>query len=430
MTCFAVLVSSIFIFRNVVEKLFLYIFSIASLVCAAAWGARNESLALLLLSSSLSLSLYRPRRLPILAAAGLIAGAMWGVRLSYLPLVVALAALIYLTEDRELFNSRRYWSVCVFIAFASAGSIPTLIYMVDWKPFYLHNVIFHAELTNTYRGVGAISLRNIILGNYYQFFKIGPVVLAAIYLYRARLDEKTGLALLLLVSFAAAISPGMFFTQYYVSVHFIAVIWFLLSLRTADGTTRRALLFMTLVWISINAAGNVITPVSADTDGTRWADANRIWERLTWVHHDVSEQCDSRLFSYSGAFVVGSGFVLSRYTESGIFWRRLSGYVPDKFVNRVYGLDRYRLDPLGYIRSSGVNFILVGQYVDYEEDLLAWAAQEGFKTLEIGTFGEHVLRLLFNAGCLTQPAASLGSTRRGKASGSDATGNGSWEELG
>jgi hypothetical protein len=268
------------------------------------------------------------------------------------------------------------------------------------ESFLSHNLYFHSQFMNAARGLdfkGSVRSVLSVLKDWLSSGGIYLVALSGLGLYRAfkgDMAERSGYVFvlsLLLISFPVAFSPAIGFKQYYVPVSFFAVLCFAFALQNevlrVEKSAVAGLWFLT-VGLLFQQVANVAPGIySSLKEGLTTVEVKRINDALhaSLVKFD-KKKCAPKLFTFSGAFAIDSTVVLSEFTEGGMFWARLSGFVPENVIsNPRYSISKDLLNPEAFVEAgNNVNLVMLGYYPNYnvKERALRTAAQtRGFELL-------------------------------------------------
>lgn len=378
-----------------------------------AFEIGTYSLAIFLLSLSYACSLFTNKSY-YLIVSGFLLGLATGAKINFILMIIPFI----------IFHRKNIINSLFFIVGFSIGLAPVLYYA--WSNidlFFLHNFLFHSELTNNYRGLGISESSKSVLKEFIQWiFKGAGGVLLIIFIYLKHVkdmnesDKKRILLTLHLIiaSLIAAFAPKFGAKQYYVPVTFFAflatfqLISHCISNRNGKlySYKKITIILMTTLFIqgliasynfnkknhnSVELVNEINTNVKISLDGFS------------------KDRCSKFIFSLSGAFIIDSGFLPSKYSEAGIFWARLYDSIPTEILNnQKYEIDGFILKPWDYIASTKkVDVILIGFYGKdnpVERNLLKSATTRGMKLVnEIHTpLSKNNLLLYANPACFDQ----------------------------
>ena len=110
------------------------------------------------------------------------------------------------------------------------------------------------------------------------------------------------------------------------------------------------------------------------------------------------------MFTFSGAVAVDSGFSLTPYTEAGMFWKHLDGFIPPRYKsNPAYAFDPNLVEPSRWVKARGIDFLVTGFYPKYDVGLVKYADAEGFATAPLGELLGQDIVLRYRPECLASP---------------------------
>jgi hypothetical protein len=368
------------------------------------------SLALCLVVLGLAMLVSGDRGLRHIAAAGLCFGLAAGAKLNHLLLMIPVLPWLLHTELRHHDAKRAAAALGLFGAGALVGLLPVLAYMaVSWQAFLLHNLYFHTEITNAFRGLTALDKLKSLYDGLLIFLRDHAVLLAPAAWIAVRCREGRALALLwlggALVAVVMAATPMVMYPQYLAPASLFSGIAFCHAMTRLSGPVREGVLWAVGPLLALLALHGLISGgYTAQVHGFEIlkveAAAAALRERAQRFDRD-RPGCSLEVFSLSGALAVDSGFTLTRYTEAGVFWARLDGFVPDRYIrDPAYAYDSNLVRPVQWVRAEGIDFLITGYYPKYEVGLVSYAEEQGFAAVVIGEIRGQKIHLLYRPDCL------------------------------
>jgi hypothetical protein len=290
--------------------------------------------------------------------------------------------------------------VLAYLASYSAGAIlglsPILLaFFKDPSAFLVHTLLFHSEFMYAQRGLNTMASIHSLASGVSDWILDGGAILAALTIVsviqvRSRRDNAYAqfILLMLIGAFVAAISTGMGWTQYFVPVSFFAVFGACLFFDLEDQ--RQLTITLAAIIIAVLLTQNVgptephrLLRIAYHAKNTLAGvvKINRAIkeERLNFA---AGDNCKPVLFTFSAAYAIDSGFTLSKFTDAGIFWPLLDGFVPSKYLDDPrYSVNKEMLRPDIYLEREHIDFLLVGFYPDQPEEqrLIDWAKRKGYR---------------------------------------------------
>lgn len=119
-------------------------------------------------------------------------------------------------------------------------------------------------------------------------------------------------------------------------------------------------------------------------------------------HAVLGPGCEPEVFTLAGSIVADSSLRLSPYTEGGIFWSRLRGFVPERYAEDPrFGFDPLLVDPEGFLAADGAAFVLTGYYDEsaFENAFERSASAMGFVEVGLGPFLGREMILFIRSRC-------------------------------
>lgn len=378
----------------------------------------SYSLPLLLLAlATASLWKIQDRRIAIGVAAlliGIAASAKLNHVLFFLPLAV------FALHRRHNGESLAGWTRAALLPLVLgglAGSLPVIIaFLRDPGAFVLNTLIFHSKFSLNVVNLGSFARLKLavnILNDWAVAGGAGFVALGvyAIFVDRSRDERSRHFLLFVMVgvvaALVAALSPGITYIQYWAPATFFAA---LAGARFFDPTRmKHGLIFVLAVLPVFTVDARALrTQLSTSLEATAGTPeiatvmaVNRKLKAYA-LRVDDASRCDRRIFSLAGAFVVDSGFTLSRYMEGGIFWSWVSAQVPQAFIDdKKYHLDEYMIHPEKWVRDQRIDFLLLGFYPGLAEaDMEKYASERGFSVEVLPAWHNVTLKFYFNPECI------------------------------
>ena len=372
----------------------------------------------LLASASACLWKIESRQIAI-GCSALLIGLAASAKLNHVLFFLPLAAFTVLQRRRE--ESLWEWARGALLPFAVggfAGSLPVIVAFVqEPDAFLLKTLIFHSRFSLGTLNVAPFALLQFGV-NFFANWAVlgGGAVLVALGLCatasRRNTDDKSRHFLLFVMlgiaaGLVAALSPGVTYIQYWAPATFFAVLG---GARAFDLPQARLGLIGVLAAVPIVTSGAVVlqSRLSDSLEQTsgppKVAAVIDVQEKLRAhaLRMRDADRCDRRIFSLAAAFVMDTGFPLSKYTEGGIFWSWVRAQVPQTYITeKSYHLDEYVLFPERWVRDQGINFLLVGYYPGtVEADIERYAVERGFRREVVRAWDGVTLSFYFNPDCV------------------------------
>ncbi len=307
--------------------------------------------------------------------SGLLFSLAASAKLNHILLLVPLGlwAIFICLNNRE----RRYRSqlVAAVALGAIVGLAPIILEFVQApEAFMLHNIYFHSELTNDMRGLSLFDSLRDLYRDLRQFgYQHLTAVFLSIYALTGLVRKYKYYGVFLLGNMATAMVMGV--TPLVISPKYLAPASFFCALVTSFVFIHGSKWYRTMfAWcvlpvLTLSVAGNILSlTVRAIAQGgrpdlIRVLDIQKELQTYAGRFNRQNAQCSDTMFSFAGALVIDSGFSPARHMEAGVFWYRLSGFVPNRYiVEEKYQLDPFLLEPPAWIRREGIDFLLVGFY--------------------------------------------------------------------
>jgi hypothetical protein len=378
----------------------------------------SYSLPLLLLAlAAASLWKIRDRQIAI-GAAALLIGLAASAKLNHVLFFLPLAVFVLLQKRKD--KSVSDWARAALLPFAAgglAGSLPVIVAFAQSPgAFLLNTLIFHSKFSLNALNIGSFASFMLTLNLFTDWAAAGGAVLVALGIHAAFVDRDGDersrhfvlFALIgIVAALVAAISPGVTYVQYWAPVTFFAA---LAGARFFDRTRANLGLICVLAVLPLFTVGardlrsqvsNNFKAASGTPKVATVISVNRTLKTYALRVNDTP-RCDRRIFSLAGAFVVDSGFSLSRYMEGGTFWSWVSPQVPQAYIaDKNYHLDEYMIFPERWVRDQRINFLLLGYYPGHtEEDLEKYASERGFSVVALPAWTGLALKFYFNPECI------------------------------
>jgi hypothetical protein len=363
-------------------------------VLSAASEIGSYALPLLLVTTGAALVLScddfeRPSRWHDFAA-GLCIGLATSAKLTHglfvLPLVAAVAS------RRPMNAGTAVGALVPVVAGCVAGGLPLAFYLLrDPDAFITHNVLFHSQFTYSYRELTAWRSATSVLSGFLRWLISGGLTVLALVTWHAlRQSRPTGSIgpsasrsggpelswiAFWLTSLGVGALPGVGGPQYLAPLGLFSALLMgrLIERRAQVGGAVGRLLPAVLVAL---AGQQVMTNAGEWWRAARYESAvhevsevnRRIGKLLTT---QLASSCPIRVFSYSGAFLVGGTQPLASFTETGIFWARLRGHVPERWFGQRPGqIPRELVYPEeGIGNRSGPTVVVTGFYALREPEV-------------------------------------------------------------
>ena len=355
------------LFRTSLQRAaFLLLVACSYYVIRSGFEIATYSLALALSSAGIVLFMS-PRGRRAVALSGLLFGLAASAKINHVLLV--LPALTFILLDRGPFGARLGTAIR-FAALFGVGVLPLLYYFaVNPYAFYLHNVAFHSELTNTARGLTLMLSLKDIAGGLLHFANqhlLEIELLAAVLITAAipelvsksRREPVLGIVIhderyrpittifgFFLIAVFMAVIPMAMYVQYLILPAFLLIVGLVLSFELLPPEQRRfALLGVCLIrgcQLVFEVPAVAETVVGQPTFLAQHMSVSKQIGKVAAAHPLKPESCEASVFSISASFVIDTPIALSRYTEGGIFWSRLDGFVGDRYLRD----SRFNLDP-------------------------------------------------------------------------------------
>ena len=382
-------------------------------------GSYSLPLFLLALATA-SLWKIRNRQIAIGAAAVLI-GLAACAKLNHVLFFVPLAAFVILERHKD--EGRSDWARTALLPFVVCGIVGSLPVIVSFAQapmaFVLNALVFHSKFSLGALSLGKGALFGIAANLLIDWAAAGGAVFVALGIYATFIDRDSDRRSRHLLVFAmcgavaglvAALSPGMTYVQYWAPLTFFAA---LAGARFFDRTRLNPVLICVLTLFPLLTVGvgdlrsqlsNNLKATSGTPKVVTVVAVNRTLKTYADRVNDTS-QCDKRIFSLAGAFVVDSGFRLGSYMEGGWFWTWVSAHVPQSYIaDKRYHLDEYLIFPEKWVRDQHINFLVVGYYPGShsEEDLEKYALERAFGVVTFPVWKGSTLKFYFNPDCMRQ----------------------------
>ncbi len=386
----------------------------------------NYSLSLLLFSLAFCalFSEYRARYL----LAGIGFGLAASVKLSFAIFLIPAALSVF-------FLAGSYWTVAQGLA---AGAVGFLIgsatvfyyYLRNADAFMFHNIAFHVEITNAYRGLTLSDSLLDILVDLLKFFQeylletaIAFLLLLASFLapegeQRLSLPNRLRsfhpaersrqvqvVALFFVASLVAACSPLIVFDQYLVVPAFILLLGICLLMDHLANGFRSTLLSVYVAWSLVRLPFLLLpAAVSALNFPSTWTLHSEATRQLSAsiAEMGLPEGCTDEIFTLSGSLAIDARTPLSRYTEAGVFWVLAAGYIPDHYrQEQSHSFDPKLTDPMRHVLENETAYVLVGFYPDvpFEREITLRGEEFGFESVATIAFLERPLTLFARRSC-------------------------------
>jgi hypothetical protein len=407
------------------RAVFLLLAASSYYVIRSSFEIATYSLALALSSAGIALFLSKGRRAIMLS--GLLFGLAASAKLNHV--LLCLPALMFILLDRDSLASRLGTAIR-FLALFCVGLLPLLYYFaVNPYAFYLHNLAFHSELTPAARHLNLMLSLKDIAGGLLHFanqnlLEIGllatvliiafvPAVLSdsrtrrrpvfATLIHDERYRPITIVLAFLATAVVMGLTPMIMFVQYLILPAFLLILGLVLSIELLTPDQRR----LALLGICLIRGGTLLleVPYAAETVLGRPAvltehmSVSREIERVA-AAHPVTDDCEASVFSISGSFVIDTPIRLSKYTEGGIFWSRMDGFVPDRYWRDArFNFDPNLVKPVEYLLSQRVAYVLVGYHPDSKFEQEFAAAANAFTPFPVGQFQGQAMSLFVRNDC-------------------------------
>jgi hypothetical protein len=378
----------------------------------------SYSLPLLLLAlATASLWRIRDRRIAI-GCAALLIGLAASAKLNYVLFFVPLAALALLQRRKE--ESFADWVRAALLPFAAggvAGSMPVIVaFAQEPAAFLLHTLTFHTRFSLNTLNMGSFATLKFALNVINDWAAAGGAVFVVLGIYATFIgqsrDERSRPFLLFLMlgivaALVAAVSPRIVYAQYWGPMTFFAALGGAHFFSFAGARLGLIAVLAVLPVYTVGATGlrsqlsNNLRESSGKPKITTVIEVNQRLKSHALLTKDA-HQCDRRIFSLAGAFVVDSGFPLSRYMEGGFFWSWVRDQVPQAYIaDKDYHLDEYVLFPERWVRDQRINFLLVGYYPGpAEAGIEKYAIESGFSKEVMPVWNGVTLKFYFNPACI------------------------------
>jgi hypothetical protein len=380
----AVVIPTVFLFSSRIEAAVFFMLALGSFyVLRAGWEVGNYSLTLMLTSAGVTILLSGGVISAIVGAIFLGAAASAKISFVFLFLPGLLAAILCRREESYL------RTVVSFALGASIGLLPMLVYFNEnVRGFVFHNVLFHSDLTNSFRGMElADSLRSITYGTlrWIDREKLALTILAvisvfALYDRRGHASVDASLAPRILsvfgflgCSFLLAWSPLILFPQYLAP----ASLFLSLGVATLLGLFRGRLRPMVVVAVASIAVLGLSSPLARTVanalpglNQNAVSEHYRITREIRAATIDPTgaatpERCHPVAVTLSGSLLAGSGLRPSLGSHTGPFWVRVGNFVrPGQVNDPALGLKPGLFSPEREIAAAWVDFAIVGYYLD------------------------------------------------------------------
>jgi hypothetical protein len=411
---------------NLQRAAFLLLAASSYYIIRSSFEIATYSLALALTSAGIALFMSKSGR--AVALSGMLFGLAASAKINHVLLV--LPALLFILLDRDSLGSRLRTAI-LFLALFGVGLLPILYYfLANPYAFYLHNVAFHSELTNNARGLTLMLSLKDIAGGLVHFanqhlLEIGLlatvlVVAVPAFLSEIRLRRWPVFATLIhgevyrpiavvlaffLTALVMAVLPMAMFVQYLILPAFLLILGLVLSFELLPPELRRfALLGVCLIrgcQLVLEVPHTAETVLVRPTVLAEHLSVSKEIERVAAAHLVKPGTCEPSVFSVSASFVIDTPVRLSKYTEGGVFWSRLDGFVSDRYLRDArFNLDPNLLKPVDYLLSERIAYVLVGYHPDSKFEQEFAAAASGFTPFPVGRFQEQAMSLFVRDECI------------------------------
>lgn len=386
----------------------------------SAFEIGSYALLLFLLSCVLALSHRLHDSELSIFLVGVLLGLAGSSKLNHLLFIVPLIFYLVLSH---LNLKRKILQVAILLSGFIVGCLPIEVaFFSNPFSFLSHNMLFHTDFTYHFRGLDLKQQINSILYLLIQWLNQGGIYLLALSVVSGfKLIKKQIinpdqflLALLLLVtSFLVAFSPGVGLRQYFVPVSFFSI--YAVTLIYQEELQRSSQLGINgvglVIWILFTQQMINFLPnfYSAYQSGSTINEVGRVNKELKIALKQFDQtKCQNKIFTYSGIFTLDADVQLSQFTEAGVFWTRLQGFIPSAVLeNKKNAINSDLLNPENFVaHASDINILMLGYYADYiaarEDALLQVAKQRGFQQLALinTRLSSNPLQIWVNPECL------------------------------
>ena len=410
---------------NLQRVVFLLLAASSYYVIRSSFEIATYSLALALSSAGIVLVMSKGRRAIMLA--GLLFGLAASAKINHV--LLCLPALMFILLDRDS-PAARLGTAIRFLALFCVGLVPILYHFaVNPYAFYLHNLAFHSELTPAARGLTLMLALKDIAGGLLHFanqnlLEIGllatvlVVALVPALLSDSRTrrwpvfatlvhDERYRPITIVFAFFVTAVimglTPMIMFVQYLILPAFLLILGLVLSFELLPPEQKR----FALLGVCLIRGGQLVlevphvaeTALARPTVVTEHMSVSREIEKVA-AAHPVTGGCEASVFSITGSFVIDTPIRLSKYTEGGIFWSRMDGFVSDRYWRDArFNFDPNLVKPVEYLLSARIAYVLVGYHPDSKFEQEFAAVANGFTPFPVGQFQEYPMSLFVRNDC-------------------------------
>lgn len=335
----------------------------------------------------------------VVLAGGLV-GLAASAKLSHSLFAVPLLALTVLR--RPMSPHGRWRAVLLFGVGFIGGCGPLITFFLrEPNAFLTHNVTFHTEFTYSDRGLTPMTAVRSVVEGFMGWMLAGGVTVVALAIREtwcvlrggllsddasaatgARVDL-AGLLAMWGTSFLVAAAPGVGAIQYLAPVGLFSALLMgrILEEEKVRGTAAGILLTVMLAQVGHQVISNGREWSRTLRQDSAVGEVHRLNRRLRQLLVDhVAPSCEPRIFTYAGAFVVDTGFPLARYTEAGIFWARLRGHVPERYLGTLpTQLPRALIFPEESLGQPKAPTVVVAGFYDLREPQVELAMIEAMQ---------------------------------------------------
>jgi hypothetical protein len=411
---------------NLQRAVFLLLAASSYYVIRSSFEIATYSLALALSSAGIALFLSRKGRRAIVLS-GLLFGLAASAKINHVLLFIP--ALMFILLDRDSLGSRLGTAIR-FLALFCVGLLPILYHFaVNPYAFYLHNVAFHSELTPAARGLTLmLSLKDIAGGllhfanqNLIEIGLLATVLVVALVpalvsdsrtrrwsvfatlVHDERYRPITIVFAFFVTAMVMGLTPMIMFVQYLILPAFLLILGLVLSFELLPPEQKRfALLGVCLIrgcQLVLEVPHVAETALARPNVLTEHMSVSKEIERVA-AAHPVTGVCEASVFSITGSFVIDTPIRLSKYTEGGIFWSRMDGFVSDRYWRDArFNFDPNLVKPVEYLLSERIAYVLVGYHPESKFEQEFAAAANGFTPFPVGQFQEHAMSLFVRNDC-------------------------------
>ncbi|MEL7030336.1 MAG: hypothetical protein AAGL49_14270, partial [Pseudomonadota bacterium] len=177
-----------------------------------------------------------------------------------------------------------------------------------------------------------------------------------------------------------------------------ALVWFIVTIRALEPPLAGHALNIGIVFAALGltvSAGQTLLRASE----WNWGGVAPIQTQVRSLYAQRSGACSDTVFTYSGAYIVGTGFGLADGNEAGVFWRRVDGHVDPKFLKPEFGIDESVLRPFDFHKQPKRQIYLVGEYPEYETEIESYAQTAGFDAVVVGQGPSGPMTMWFDPVC-------------------------------